>query len=197
VPISRAVQASLSVNPAFSSVPIGGRYYEDGAITRTSNFTEAIRRDAKLIFVLDPFVPYISKTPGAAHKRGMLYNIDQDIRTMSFTRYERTRDLVLRKHPEVSSYTFLPSNTSRQLLSVNPMDHRPYLPIWRGAYLSTLQRIHQLCHRMRGDVIDHGMRIDTSKAEAVARQLAAAQVPTFADFFVDRQVRIATRPLMT
>jgi predicted acylesterase/phospholipase RssA len=56
VPISKAVQASLSVNPAFSSVPIEGRYYEDGAITRTSNFVEAINRDATLVFTLDPFV---------------------------------------------------------------------------------------------------------------------------------------------
>jgi len=197
VPISQAVQASLSVNPAFASVPIGGRYYEDGAITRTSNFVEAIKRSAKLVFIFDPFVPYIAKTPGTVHQRGMLYNIDQDIRTITFTRFERTRDLVLRKHPEVSSYTFLPSNSARLLLSVNPMDHRPFLPIWRGAYLSTLQRIHQLCHRMRGDVVEHGMRIDTTRAETVARQLASANVPTFADFYVDRRVEIRTRPLLS
>ncbi|MBW1758651.1 MAG: patatin-like phospholipase family protein, partial [Deltaproteobacteria bacterium] len=133
VPISKAVQASLSVNPAFSSVPIDGRYYEDGAITRTSNFVEAIKRNATLIFTLDPFVPYVSKLPGVAHRRGVLYNIDQDIRTISFTRFERTRNSTLRENPEVSSYTFLPSNTLRRLLSTNPMDHRPYLEIWRGA----------------------------------------------------------------
>ena len=73
-PISTAVQASLSINPAFGSVAIDGRYYEDGAITRTSNFVEAIHRDARLIFVLDPFVPYVSKVPGVSHRRGMLYN---------------------------------------------------------------------------------------------------------------------------
>ena len=43
-------------------------------------------------------------------------------------------------------YTFLPANRLRKVLSVNPMDHRPYLSIWRGAYLSTLQRIHLLRH---------------------------------------------------
>ncbi len=196
VPISVAVQASLSVNPAFASVPINGRYYEDGAITRTSNFVEAIRRDAKLLMIFDPFVPYIAKVPGTAHRRGMLYNIDQDIRTMSFTRFERTRDLVLRKHPEVSSYTFLPSNTSRQLLSTNPMDHRPFLPIWKDAYLSTLQRIVQLCHRMRGDFVDHGMRIDTSRAEAVAERLRHTSAPTLADFFPEGRVELSTHPML-
>jgi len=196
IPISKAVQASLSVNPAFSSVPIEGRYYEDGAITRTSNFVEAIHRDATLVFTLDPFVPYVSKLPGVAHRRGVLYNIDQDIRTISFTRYERTREAVLRKHPEVSSYTFLPSNTLRRLLSTNPMDHRPYLEIWRGSYLSALQRIDQLCHRLRGDLAEQGMRLDTSKAELVAEQLRTTINLSLEDFFPERQIEIEKRPFM-
>jgi predicted acylesterase/phospholipase RssA len=196
VPISKAVQASLSVNPAFSSVPIEGRYYEDGAITRTSNFEEAIARGATLVFTLDPFVPYISKLPGVAHRRGVLYNIDQDIRTISFTRFERARNASLRKHPEVSSYTFLPSNTLRRLLSTNPMDHRPYLEIWRGSYLSALQRIDQLCHRLRGDLAEQGMHLDTRMAEVVAEQLRTTSKLKFEDFFPDRQVDIKKRPFM-
>lgn len=196
VPISKAVQASLSVNPAFSSVPIDGRYYEDGAITRTSNFVEAINRKATLVFTLDPFVPYVSKLPGVAHRRGVLYNIDQDIRTITFTRFERARDAALRKYPEVSSYTVLPSNTLRRLLSTNPMDHRPYLEIWRGSYLSALQRIDQLCHRLRGDLAEHGMHIDTSMAELVAEQLRSTTNLCFEDFFPDRQVDIEKRPFM-
>ena len=196
VPISKAVQASLSVNPAFASVPIEGRYYEDGAITRTSNFIEAIHRNATLIVTLDPFVPYVSKLPGLGHRRGVLYNIDQDIRTISFTRFERARDSALRKNPEVSSYTFLPSNTLRRVLSSNPMDHRPYLEIWRGSYLSALQRIDQLCHRLRGDLAEQGILLDTSKAELVAEQLRATTKLSFDDFFVDRQVDIDKRPFM-
>jgi predicted acylesterase/phospholipase RssA len=196
VPISKAVQASLSVNPAFSSVPIDGRYYEDGAITRTSNFIEAIRRDATLIITLDPFVPYISKLPGVAHRRGVLYNIDQDIRTISFTRFMRARNSALREHPEVSSYTFLPSNTLRRLLSTNPMDHRPYLEIWKGAYLSALQRIEQLCHRLRGDLAEQGMLLDTARANQVAEQLRASKTLSFEDFFPDRTVEIDKREFM-
>ncbi|HSN81637.1 MAG TPA: patatin-like phospholipase family protein [Polyangiales bacterium] len=196
VPISKTVQASLSVNPAFASVPIEGRYYEDGAITRTSNFIEAIQRNATLIFTLDPFVPYVSKLPGVAHRRGVLYNIDQDIRTISFTRFERARDAALRKNPEVSSYTFLPSNTLRRLLSTNPMDHRPYLEIWRGSYLSALKRIDQLCHRLRGDLAEQGMLLDTTKAELVAEQLRKTAKLSFEDFFADRQVDIRKRPFM-
>ncbi len=195
VPISRAIQASLSVHPAFSSVEIEERYYEDGAVTRTSNFIEAIGRGAKLVFVLDPFVPYVSHEPGAINRQGVLYNIDQDIRALSYTRFANTRNWVLRKHPDVSTYTFLPSNRVRRLLSANPMDHRPYLEIWRGAYVSTFQRIKRLQHRMQGDLAAHGIRLDLTQAEAVAKRLDAVIEPCFADFFPDGQVVIETPPL--
>lgn len=196
VPISQAVQASLSINPAFRSANIRGRYYEDGAVTRTSNFMEAIRKGADLLFVIDPFLPYVSKEPGFARQRGILYNVDQNIRTITYTRFENARNVVLRHHPNVSSYTFLPANRLRRLMSVNPMDHRPYLPIWRGAYLSTLQRIQLLRYRMSGDLAVHGIRLDTSRAEAVAERLRNAPNPTFADFFPDGRVQLRDPPDM-
>ncbi len=151
VPISKAIQASLSIHPAFASVEIDGRWYEDGAVTKTSGFVEATRRGSDLIFVVDPLVPYISPEAGAAPRRGVLYNLDQEVRTISFERYQGTRDWALRKHLEVRSYPFLPSNRSRQLLSVNPMDHRPFLGIWKDADLSTLCRLERLEHRL-GDL---------------------------------------------
>jgi predicted acylesterase/phospholipase RssA len=196
VPISRAVQASLSVNPAFSSVEIDGRFYEDGAVTRTSNFAEAISRDATLVFVVDPFLPYVSKNPGMARSRGLLYNADQNIRTINYTRFSNARNWILRQHPQVSSYTFLPSNRQRRLLSVSPMDHRPYLEIWRGAYLSTLKRIHHLRARMRGDLMAHDLVLDTDRAEAVAERLRGNARPPFHDFFPDGVVELRLPPLI-
>ncbi|MGC4114697.1 MAG: patatin-like phospholipase family protein [Myxococcales bacterium] len=196
VPISLAVQASMSINPAFSPTYIGGRYYEDGAVTRTSNFVEAIKRGASLILVVDPFVPYVAREAGFAGQRGLLYNIDQNVRTISFTRYETTRDVVLRRYPEVSAYTFLPANRLRRLMAVNPMDHRPFLEIWRGAYLSTLGRLKRLEHRIAGDLAHHGFTLDTRKAEAVADQLERVDRPQFADFFPDQRVALRMPPLV-
>ncbi len=192
VPVSLAIQASLSINPAFASTKIGERYYVDGAVTKTSNFTEAMKKGADLVFVLDPLVPYVSKgAAGFASRRGILYNADQDIRTVSFTRFETTRRWVLRQHPEVSLYAFLPANRQRKVLSVNPMDHRPFLAIWKGAYLSTLQRIHHLRHRMCGDLAVHGLALDPTRADAVAARLEASPSVRFSDFFPDGKVAVA------
>ncbi len=195
VPISKAVQASLSIHPAFSAVEIKGRYYEDGAVTRTSDFVEAIQRKADLIFVIDPFVPYVAHTPGTTNRRGVLYNIDQDIRSLSYTRFENTRNWILRKHPEVSSYTFLPSNRIRHLLSKNPMDHRPYMEIWRGAYLSTYERLKVLSHRMRGDLHAHGIYLDLERPRVIAERLRHHEHARIQDFFPYGRVEIRTPPL--
>lgn len=193
--ISRAVQASLSINPAFSAVEIDGAFYEDGAVTRTSNFTEAIKRGANFIVVLDPFVPYVSKRPGFANRRGMLFNVDQDIRSLSFTRFENARNWALRRYPEVRAYTFLPHNRLRRLLSANPMDHRPYMAIFRASYIGTLRRLRQIRHRLVGDLAKHGMTLDTGVAERIAARLEASDPPEFADFFLDGRVDIRRPPL--
>jgi predicted acylesterase/phospholipase RssA len=195
VPISKAVQASVSINPAFTAAEIDGRYYMDGAVTRTSNFVEAIKKGCTLIFAIDPFVPYVSKSPGFSRERGVLFNADQDIRTLSFTRFEKNKSWVLRRHPEVSLYTFLPANRLRKLMSDNPMDHRPYLQIWKGAYLSTLQRIRQLKHQMGGDLAGHGLTLDLSRAETVAKRLESIGAPAISDFFPDGRLSLRRRPL--
>jgi hypothetical protein len=194
VPISRAIQASMSIHPAFGATLIRGRYYVDGGVTRTSNVTEAIRRGADLVFLLDPFVPTVSKQPGYTRQRGILYNLDQDLRTVSYTRFENNRNLLLRHYPHVASYTFVPSNSSRRIMSVNPMDHRPYLEIWRGAYLSTLQRLQALRYRLVGDLEGHGIVLDTTRAEEVAARLRATARLTLADFFPDGRVVFAPPP---
>lgn len=195
VPVSRAVQASLSLNPAFSAVEIDGQFFEDGAVTRTSNFLEAMRRGANVVLVLDPFVPYESSEPGFANERGMLFNIDQDVRSLSFTRYENARNCMLRRYPEVSAYTLLPDNPLRKLLSANPMDHRPFLEIWRRAYLATWRYLGQIGHRLGGDLAACGIAVDTTKAAIIGRQLETASPLRFADFFVDGKIELQTPPL--
>ena len=97
----------------------------------------------------------------------------------------------------MSSYTFLPSNSLRRLLSINPMDHRPYLEIWKGAYLSTLQRLEQLRHRIRGDLAEQGFVLDTARPEAIAERLQATETPALEDFFADGRVVLEERPLLT
>jgi len=196
VPISLAVQASLSINPAFSAVAIDGTWYEDGAVTRTSDFREAVGRGADLVLVLDPFVPYTAGDEGTSDRRGVLYNIDQDVRALSFTRYQGARNEMLRRRPDVSIYTFLPSEPVRLMLSNNPMDHRPFLPICAGAYRSTFARLCDVRRRLRGDLVGRGLQLDLSVASAVDARLARAARPQLSDFYADGRIEIPRPPLI-
>ena len=173
VPISKAIQASIAMHPFFPSVEIGGRYYTDGVVTRTSNIKAAIEHGADLVFVLDPFVPLITDDPGFNARHGNLWIFEQDLKTMSFTRFEQVRDELMRQNPHVSLYTFVPSNRMRRLMSSqNPFVARNFDAIVCEAYRSTRRRLSQLEYRLRGDLAGHGITLDLTPAMAKVERLA-------------------------
>ncbi len=184
--ISKAVQASVSFNPVFSPVRIGESFFEDGAVTRTSNMSEAIERDATLVLIIDPFLPHVSRQPGLHIGRSLFYHVDQNIRTMSYTRFANARKWVLRRHPEVSTYTFFPSNRQRRLLADNPMDSRHFTQIWRGAYLGTLAHLERCGPKLAGDLAAHGLDLSLDRARIVAAQLEETDNPELPDFYPQR-----------
>lgn len=183
----------MSFNPVFGPVRIGDRYFEDGAVTRTSNMSEAIERGATLLLIVDPFVPHVARRPGAHVGRSLFHHVDQNLRTMSFTRFANARRWLLRRHPEVSTYTFFPSNRQRELLADNPMDHRPFERIWRGAYLSTLARLERCGPKLAGDLAAHDLKLELSKARAIASRLEQTDKPTLCDFYPNRRVEVPAR----
>ncbi len=160
VPISQAIQASAAVHPFFPSVEIEGRFYTDGVVTRTSNMTTAIRKGADLVFVADPFVPLISEEPGFNARHGNLWIIEQDFKTVAFTRFRRISEQILRQNSHVSAYTFVPSNRMRRLMSQNPFVARNFHPIVCEAYRSTARRLHQMKYRLQGDLAAHRIDLD-------------------------------------
>lgn len=66
VPISRAVQASLSLPGLYCPVEIGGEWYIDGVARRTLNASVALDEDTDLLFCVNPIVPVDLQGPGAA-----------------------------------------------------------------------------------------------------------------------------------
>ena len=58
IPISQAVQASAALPGLFPPVEIEGRYYVDGALKKTLHASEALDDGARLVFCVNPIVPY-------------------------------------------------------------------------------------------------------------------------------------------
>lgn len=178
VPISTAVQASAAANPFFPSVEIDGRYYTDGMLTRTSNLSAAIEKGADLIFVIDPFVPMISEEPGDNARHGTLWLVEQDIKTLAYTRFEQVSEQVLRRYPHVSAYTFVPSKRMRQLMTQNPFASRNFDAIVCEAYCSTYRRLRALEYKIRGELFSHGILFDLDRVQVMAERLEGTAGPT-------------------
>lgn len=178
VPISKAIQASTAMHPFFPSVEIKGRYFTDGIVTRTSNLRAAIDKGADLVIVVDPFVPLISDRPGTNARMGNMWIMEQDYKTMSFTRYEQARNEILRRSSKVSIYTFVPSNRMRHLMSnQNPFVARNFHAIVCQAYSSTYRRLRVLEYKLAGEMASHGLSFDLAPVAAKVAKISAARKP--------------------
>ncbi len=178
VTISRAVQASAAMHPFFPSVEIGGRYYTDGIVTRTSNLRAAIDHGADLVFIIDPFLPLISDKAGFNRGHGNMWIVEQDYKTMSFTRFSQARKELLRTNPDVNTYNFVPSNRMRRLMGKqNPFISRNFHPIVCEAYRGTYRRLKQLEYKMRGELASHNITLDLGPVEAKVELLRKAKKP--------------------
>ncbi len=176
VPISKAIQASAAMHPFFPSVEINGRYYTDGIVTRTSNLSSAIAAGADLVFVIDPFVPLITDESGFNARHGNLWVAEQDYKTLSFSRFEQARDVIMRVNPHVNIYTFVPSNRMRHLMSSqNPLMARKFHPIVCEAYRSTWRRLKQLEYKVQGELASHEIRLDLAPVEDKVKRLRSAR----------------------
>ncbi len=58
VPVSTAIRASCALPGLFSPVEIGGRHYVDGALQKTLHASIALKQGARLVFCVNPLVPY-------------------------------------------------------------------------------------------------------------------------------------------
>ncbi len=178
VPISVAVQASSAMQPFFPPVEVGGRFYSDGVLTRTSNLRGAIERDADLVFVIDPFVPLISDEAGFNARHGNMWLLEQDLKTMAFTRFANARDEIARANQHVRIYTFLPSNRMRHLMSSqNPFVARNFHPIVCEAYRSTYRRLKALEYKLSGELAGHGIGLALEPVQEKVELLRDASAP--------------------
>jgi len=172
IPISRAIQASAAMHPFFPAVEINGRMYTDGIVTRTSNLRKAIDHGADLVFIIDPFVPLISDDPGFNARHGNMWIVEQDYKTMSFTRFSLARKELTRSNPFVNTYSFLPSNRMRRLMAKqNPFVSRNFHRIVCEAYRSTYRRLKKLEYKMAGELAAHNINLDLGPVQEKAHEL--------------------------
>jgi NTE family protein len=157
VPVHRAVRASCALAPFYAPEKIGGRYYIDGAFTRTTNMRVAVKHGATMVILVDPLVPIHSEVAGYVRKRGGLFGTMQGLKSLINGRFDKAVNTIREMYPDVSFHLFRPEGDEMRILSGSPMKFLYRKEIEDLAYQRTLRKIRQALPELSRDFGRHGI----------------------------------------
>lgn len=158
VPIHKAIRASCALAPFYTPEPIGGRWYIDGAFTRTTNMRVAVKHGATLCLLVDPLVPILSRQSGYVRERGGLFGTMQGLKALINGRFDKASNTIAEMYPGVAFHIFRPEGEEMRILSGSPMKFLYREEIEERAYESTVRFLRATLPRLRRDFARHGAR---------------------------------------
>ncbi len=158
VPIHKAVRASCALAPFYAPTQIGGRWYVDGAFTRTTNMRVAVKHGASLCLLIDPLVPIYSQEAGYVNARGGLFGTMQGLKALINGRFDKAHSALSEMYPSVAFHLFRPEGEEMKILSGSPMKFLYQEEIEERAYECTLRQVRGSMARLRRDFARHGVR---------------------------------------
>jgi predicted acylesterase/phospholipase RssA len=179
VPIHRAIRASCALLPFYRAEEIAGRYYVDGAFSRTTNMRTAVQHGATLCLLVDPLVPIRAQTPGYVDRRGGFFGVTQGLKALINGRFDKAHASIMEMYPDVSFHLFRPEGDEMRVLSGSPMKFLYREEIEQLAYENTLRKLRASMTRMQREFARHGVRFGE-----------AARVPG-ADPYVDGMLAVS------
>jgi predicted acylesterase/phospholipase RssA len=170
VPIHRAVRASSALVPFYAPEQIEGRYYIDGAFTRTTNMRVAVRNGATLVILVDPLVPSVSEHAGHVHARGGIFGTMQGLKGLVNGRFDKAVHAIREMFPDVAFYLFRPEGEEMRILSGNPMKYFYRPEVEAIAFENTARKIRSHFVEMSRDFAAHGITLrDPEAQERISR----------------------------
>lgn len=178
VPISHAVRASSALVPYYPPEPILGRYMVDGAFTRTTNFSVAIRHGARLVTIVNPFVPLLGARPGAVDREGGAFAALQGVKALVHSRFEQAFLHIDEMYPDVDFQVFLPEGEELEQLTGTLMKFFYRVEIADLAYEHTTARLRRQMPGIAERFRRHGLILrDPRSEEPVALSGPAPAAP--------------------
>jgi predicted acylesterase/phospholipase RssA len=165
VPVHRAVRASCALTPFFAAEKIGGRYYTDGAFTRTTNMRVAVKHGASLVLMVDPLVPIHSEVAGYVLRRGGVFVTMQGLKSLINGRFDKAVASIREMYPEVQFHLFRPEGDEMRILSGSPMKFLYREEVEELAYQRTLKKLRGLSRELTRDFARHGITFRDPAAE--------------------------------
>ncbi len=187
VPISLAVQASSALPGLYPPVEIGGRYYVDGALMKTLHASVALRQGAKLLFCVNPLVPF--DADAAAHRshkkrvslaaHGFPTVMSQTFRAIIHSRMRVGMERYARLYPESDVLLFEPARDDPDMFFSNIFSYSDRRRLCEQAYQWTRAELRRRAEELEpilerhGIALDHNILADETRVLSRARRRAA------------------------
>lgn len=175
VPIARAVQASAALPGLFPPVEIDGRFYVDGALTKTLHASVALRAGAKLLICVNPLVPFdarLAAERGRRNEGSIVYGglpsiMSQTFRTLIYSRMRVGMERYRAQYPDSDVLLFEPERDDAEMFFTNVFSYSDRRRLCEHAYQRTREDLRRRHAELSEALGRHGIAIDD---EALADQ---------------------------
>jgi predicted acylesterase/phospholipase RssA len=178
VPISTAVQASAALPGLFPPVEIAGHHFVDGALKRTLHASVALEQGVKLLFGINPLVPFDTRRPapaGDAPRRivegGLPAVLAQTLRTIVHSRMQVGMQRYEREFPDADVVLFEPHRHDAEMFLTNFFSFASRRRLAEHAYQRTLQELLARREELAPILARHGIQIRLGVAVDRERRL--------------------------
>lgn len=166
VPISKAVEASAALPGYFPPVKIDGRHYVDGALLKTLNASAALKEGVKLLFAINPLVPYKAElqlpegeTKSLAEE-GLITVLSQTFRSLIYSRMKVGMERYRHQYPDADIVLFEPRRDDREMFFTNVFSYADRRRLCEHAYQQTREDLLRRAPALRPILARHGISID-------------------------------------
>jgi predicted acylesterase/phospholipase RssA len=177
VPISRAVEASAALPGLFPPVEIDGRYYVDGALQKTLHASAALKEGVKLLFAINPLVPYKAELqePGAASRSlaedGLVTVLSQTFRSLIYSRMKVGMERYRHQFPDADIVLFEPRRDDPEMFFTNIFSYADRRRLCEHAYQQTREDLLRRAASLKPVLARHGISLDEDVLKDRSRTL--------------------------
>lgn len=188
VPISLAVAASAALPGLFPPVPIGGRWYVDGALKKTLHARVLLDMPLDLVIALNPLVPFDARH-GGRHRvlggraiprlvdGGLPVVLSQTFRTLIHSRLELGLKGYESSHPGVDIVLFEPDQRDPEMFLANTFGYARRRSMAEHAYQQTRADLRSRRSALRMAFARHGLALDDAVLDDPDRRLVSRRLP--------------------
>src|SRR5271166_5926276 len=173
VPISEAIKASSALPGLYPPARIGDRDYVDGALKKTLHASVALKEGVKLLFCVNPLVPYDAERAASAGAkpirladRGLVTVLSQTFRALIHSRMRVGMGRYAKEFPDADVVLFEPAQDDEVIFFANIFSYADRRELAEHAYRHTFAELKRRANELAPILRRHGVELDHAALDA-------------------------------